>query len=87
MDVMMKHLTVRNIPDELASALEREKHLRRVSLNQIIIELLSQKLGVNTSNKRSNGLAELAGTWSEQEFEQFNENLTMTEEIEPDLWR
>ena len=55
----MKHLTVRNLPPEVAEALKREKRRRGESLNQTVIELLSQGLGVG--EPRSNGLARVAG--------------------------
>lgn len=43
------HLTVRNLPGELAAALEKEKRRRRTSLNQTVIDLLRQSLGVSPS--------------------------------------
>ena len=58
----MKTLTIRNLPDDVADALEREKRRRGESLNQTVIDLLFQGLGV--SGVRSNGLARLAGAWS-----------------------
>ncbi len=83
----MQHLTVRNIPPDLAVALETEKHSRRLSLNQMVIELLRQSLGVGRGRKRSNGLARLAGTWTEEEHEQFEAAVAVTEEIDEELWR
>ncbi len=81
----MKHLTIRNVPDELADALEREKNRRGESLNQTVIELLEQGLGVGAS--RSNGLGRLAGTWSEEEYQRFEEAVAIFERIDPELWR
>ncbi len=83
----MQYLTVRNIPGELAIALEAEKHRRHLSLNQTVIELLRQVLGVGSGRKRSNGLARLAGTWTEEELEQFETATAVTEEIDEELWR
>jgi plasmid stability protein len=80
-----RSLTIRNVPDDLAEALEKEKGRRRGSLNQTVIELLSQGLGVGSA--RSNGLARLAGTWSEEEHRQFEENVASLESIDDDLWR
>jgi len=37
--------------------------------NGTVIELLSQSLGVGAT--RSNGLGRLAGTWTEEEFQEF----------------
>jgi hypothetical protein len=81
----VKTLTVRGLPEPVAEALEREKRLRGTSLNQTVIDLLARALGVG--GKRSNGLAELAGTWSEAEFESFEEAVGSFEEVDPDLWR
>jgi hypothetical protein len=79
------HLTVRNIPDEIASALEREKQRRRTSLNQTVIDLLKQSLGVG--GVRSNGLSRLAGTWSEAEHRDFLAAIEPLNELDPDLWK
>lgn len=81
----MRTLTVRNVPREVAEALEREKRRRGESLNQTVIELLTQGLGVGTA--RSNGLARLAGRWSEEEFKEFEQAVAPFEEIDEELWR
>ena len=83
----MRHLTVRNLPPEIAEALEREKRRRGTSLNQAVIDLLGQALGARPGARRSNGLAALAGTWSSEEFEQFEEAVAVTEKIDEELWR
>ncbi len=86
-EARMQYLTVRNIPEEIAIALEAEKHRRRQSLNQTVIELLRQGLGVGQGRKRSNGLVRLAGGWSEEELRQFEAATSITEEVDEELWR
>ena len=81
----MKTLTVRNLPPEIAEALEREKSRRGESLNRTVIELLGQGLGVDGS--RSNGLARLAGRWSEEGFQTFERAVASLAEIDDELWR
>jgi plasmid stability protein len=81
----MRTLTVRNLPPEVAEALEREKRRRGESLNRTVIELLRQGLGVGVA--RSNGLAGLAGKWSEEEFRRFEDAVRLFEEVDPELWR
>ena len=80
----MKHLTVRNLPLDVAEALEREKQRRGESLNQTVIDLLSQGLGV--SGPRSNGLARLAGKWSKAEFREFECAVAPLADIDRELW-
>lgn len=81
----MKNITIRNLPPEVADALEQEKRRRGASLNRTVIELLSQGLGVGSA--RSNGLAALAGSWSEDEFRHFEEAVAPFGEVDPELWR
>jgi plasmid stability protein len=80
----MKNLTIRNVPEEVADALEAEKHRRGESLNQTVIQLLSQGLGVGWV--RSNGLVALAGRWSEEEANEFERAVAPFEEVDPELW-
>jgi hypothetical protein len=79
------HLTVRNLPDEVAAALDREKRRRGTSLNQTVIDLLRLSLGV--AGTRSNGLGRLAGTWTEAEHEEFLSSVQGFEEIDQELWK
>lgn len=54
-------------------------------MNQTVVDLLTQALGVK--GKRRNGLAHLAGGWSEAEFEEFNKNTASFSELDPGLWK
>lgn len=80
----MKHLTVRNVPAPVAEALQRERRRRGRSLNQTVIELLRQGLGVGAP--RSNGLGRMAGSWSQAEVEEFERAVKPFEEIDRELW-
>ena len=82
----LTHLTVRNLPNELAEALNEERRRRGSSLNQTVIDLLRQALGMGPA-RRSNGLARLSGTWSQEEFEEFERAIAFTEQIDEELWR
>lgn len=37
-------------------------------------------------HKRSNGLVELAGAWTEEELERFEKAVAMTEQIDEEPW-
>jgi len=82
----MQHLTVRNLPPALATALAAEKRRRHTSLNQTVIDLLCRCLGV-TASRPSNGLARLAGSWSEAEHQQFEAAVTAADQVDEELWR
>jgi len=81
----MKTLTIRNVPDELHAALQRERARRGRSLNQTVLDLLRQPLGVGTTP--SNGLARLAGGWTEADLQEFERATRGFEEVDEDVWR
>ncbi len=83
----MKALTIRNVPRRLGEALEREKRRRGASLNQTVLDLLSQCVGVGGSQVRRNGLARLAGTWTPEEYAHFEAAVAPTELLDDELWR
>jgi len=82
----MTHLTVRNVPKDLAQALQEEKRARGSSLNQTVLDLLGQSLGVGAGGRRTNGLGRLAGTWTAAEHQDFEQAVAMFEQIDQELW-
>jgi hypothetical protein len=84
-ELSVKRLTIRELPAEVAEAPERQRS--GSSLRQTCIDLLHRALGVPQPLARSNGLASLAGTWSQTEQERFTAAITSTEQIDEELWR
>ena len=82
----MRYLTIRNVSPDLAMALEREKRVRGTSMNRTILDILARTLGVGNA-ERSNGLAQLAGTWSDEEHADFEEAIAVTEQVDEELWK
>lgn len=78
-------LTIRNVSPEMDAALKREKARRGKSVNQIVLEILGTDLGIR-EGRRSNGLAELAGVWSEEELEEFEGATAGFEQVDEELW-
>ena len=83
----MKTMTIRNVPAEMAQALEKERRKRGTSLNRTVLALLRNALGVPSRAVRSNGLRQLAGTWSEAEYKQFEQAVAPLGEVDEALWR
>lgn len=83
----MRHLTIRNIPEDLARALEVERRRRGLSLTQTVKDLLRHSLSVGTGVRASNGLARLAGTWSAEELAEFEAATDVFEQVDPELWK
>lgn len=79
-----KHLTIRSIPPRVARALDAERRRRGTSLNQTVVDLLARALG---TERETNGIEELAGTWSEADLESFSQATSVTEAIDDELWK
>ncbi len=79
----MKNITVRNVPSDVAKALDKARH-RGKSLNQTVIDLMREGLGVGR-RRRSNRLENLAGTWSSEEFASFESAIAPTEQVDDEL--
>lgn len=83
----MRNLTIRNVPSDLARRLEAAKRERGRSLNQTVIDLLAQALGLGGGSRPSNGLAALGGTWTAEEMAELEAAVAFTEELDEELWR
>jgi len=60
--------------------------MRGKSLNRTVIELLMQALGLTGDESQDNGLKKLAGTWSQEEFLEFERNTAVFDQIDERLW-
>lgn len=76
----MKDLTIL-VPDDLHQALRAERDRTGRSMSQTVIDLLRQAL--SPGRMPSNGLAALAGGWSEEEFREFEQATAFLERVEP----
>lgn len=83
----MRTMTIRNVPPELAQALDKERQRRSASLNRTVLALLHNALGVRNAGTRSNGLRHLAGTWSEEEYQGFEQAVAPFGEVDEAMWR
>jgi plasmid stability protein len=79
------HLTVRNVPPKVIAALQAVRRRRGASLNQTVIDLLRQALGIG--GPRRSGLARFAGGWSAAQLREFEDSTAAFEEVDPELWR
>ena len=84
----MKHLTIRDLPPELARGLEAEKKRLGQSLNQTLKDLLRRALGLESgASRQENELGRFAGSWSDEELAEFQKNTAIFEAVDPELWR
>ncbi len=84
----MKAITVRNIPPELATILEKEARASDTSLNKTVIRLLEKATGLlaRPGRRRYHDLDDLAGSWTWEEAHEFDRELADQRQIDPELW-
>lgn len=85
----MKALTLRNIPAEVAIALEREADAQGTSLSKTVIRMLEQAFGLagqRTGKKSYHDLDTFIGSWSEEEAREFDAALAQQRQVDKELW-
>ncbi len=85
----MKAITLRNLPPDLSRRIERKAKEQGSSMNKTVIRILEAALGTskNRNATLSHDLDHLAGSWSEAEAAEFDEDLAAQRKIDPELWR
>ena len=83
----MKTMTIRNQPPKPAAAIEPEKRRRGPSLNRTLLSLMQEAPDLSNRRRRGNGLRRMSGSWSEDEYRNFETHVAAFEEIDRDLWK
>lgn len=84
----MKSITVHAIDDRLYQRIKGHSERLGLSLNKTIKTILSEKLGVsrNLPDHRDEFM-DLFGTWTREEYEEFQRNVEDFERIDEEDWR
>jgi hypothetical protein len=78
----MKAITLRSIPPAVEKAIRSKMRKKGISANRAVIELLEERLGVVGRKKLlHHDLDALAGTWSEEEANEFDDVLREMRQI------
>ena len=85
----MKAVTLRNLPPSLDRTIRQRAKKKGVSVNKVVISLLQEHLGETEKRpvRRYHDLDELAGSWSKQEADAFDQALEKQRTIDPEMWK
>jgi len=85
----MKAITLRGIPPDVARKIQERADRLRLSLNAVVIQMLEEALGTTRPKQARchDDLDFLAGTWSEQEAEEFDAAVADQRRIDPEVWK
>jgi len=85
----MANISVRGIDPKTLATLKAMAKEQNTSVNSLVVSLLDRATG-GTSEKslysRHEDLSELAGTWNQQDVEDFEANTAGLREIDPEQW-
>lgn len=80
---MPRQLTIRNLPDAVATRLDRLSRERDESLNSTVVSLLTEAVSYDARRER---LARYV-TWTDEDVSAFNDALRAQRTIDDDIWR
>lgn len=84
-------MTIRGVDDQLRCAIEVEAARDRTSLNRAVLALLRRATGLDRTDspdrQEYDDLDDLAGTWSDDEADEFDRFLGDQRVIEERLWQ
>src|SRR5687767_282496 len=83
----LQQLTLRGFEPALEKAIRRLASDERISLNQAALKLLRKGAGLAPTGKIGNSLDHLIGTWTEEEFKQFQEAQKFMDIIDESMWK
>ncbi|MBV6640763.1 MAG: hypothetical protein KI791_08595 [Cyclobacteriaceae bacterium] len=83
----MKSITIHNIDTETANLIESKAKESGLSLNKTIKMLLHKALGISNSQQQNKeSFKQFFGVWSQEEFEQFEENTKDFRKVDQNDW-
>lgn len=80
----MTAISVRGLEDNQLQALKEQAQRQGISLNRLVLERLGG--APRASGQPFSDLDALAGTWTEQEVQEFNQAIAAMEQVDPELW-
>ena len=86
----MKVITLRNLAPGLARKLHERSQQAGTSLARTVVHLLEERLGIAGKGERvdaDDGLDALAGSWSQEQADEFDSGLAQQRTVDPDFWR
>ena len=81
----MSQITLRDVPQELDHRLRELARARNRSLNRTIIQVLMESLHLGDGKDRKRDVSDLAGTWSDEDAQEFEANMRVFEQVDDEI--
>ncbi|MDP2904296.1 MAG: hypothetical protein Q8N96_14515 [Methylovulum sp.] len=86
----MSNLSIRGIDPELATTLKQQAQASGKSVNQLVLEVLKEHVGLHKKKQFTqeyHDLDFLFGQWTESEFQQIQGKIDQESQIDDELWQ
>lgn len=86
----MGSLSIRGLDNELSETLKKLASAEQKSVNQLVIDILKQRLGITKNKKftqRFHDLDQLFGRWDNELFDAIQGKLDSERHIDDELWK
>lgn len=83
----MSTLTIRGCDETLSKTLLQESKKRGLSMNKFVLNILEETLLTGKKKRYNDDLEHLAGTWTDEEAEEFALHVKDFEKIDLDEWK
>lgn len=86
---MMKNISLRGLDEELSGRLQQTAKAEGKSVNQLVLETLRRRFGLDKTKRFSNiydDLDGLFGSWSREEFDRIQGQIDADRRIDAELW-
>ncbi len=83
----MSQITIRKILEHIEKQIRALAQKNQCSLNQTVIALLGKALGTKEKSNKKRDLSGLAGTWSTAQADEFENNTTIFQQIDEEIWK
>jgi hypothetical protein len=87
---LLKSITLRGLDEHLAETLKKEAKGEGKSLNQFILDILKERMGLQKGKRFTavhHDMDHLFGKWSEKEFRRIQKRISSERKIDEELWR
>ena len=86
----MSSLSIRGIDKDLSEQLKKVASAEQKSVNQFVLDILRQHLGITKNKKFTqcfHDLDLLFGSWSDESFDAIQEKIGSERQIDDELWK
>ncbi|MCP4416967.1 MAG: antitoxin [Chloroflexi bacterium] len=86
----MKQLTIRGVDEKLHRTIRSKANQQGMSINRYLLHLIKEAVGLANGGllrkQEFDDLDDLAGTWTEEDFEEFEAILKEQRQIDEEIW-